>query len=96
MGNVKFAGTAGTSFAASLFASFFMLLALMPSVARAGSCAPLTRAQVRCEFLALDRAGYNPSTSDESEYPENVQAAERRLAAARAQGLERRCDAKAP
>jgi len=88
MGNVRFAAAAVTAVAAILPAFF---AASYPLAARAGSGAPVTRAQVRCEFLALDRAGYNPSTSDESAYPENAQAAERRLAAARARGLEQRC-----
>jgi outer membrane lipoprotein-sorting protein len=43
---------------------------------------PVTRAQVRAELAALESEGYNPN--DWINYPENVQAAERRLAAKRA------------
>ncbi|HEY4349725.1 MAG TPA: DUF4148 domain-containing protein [Paraburkholderia sp.] len=45
---------------------------------------PLTRAQVRAELVALENAGYDP-LSDRQEYPRNIQAAEARLQAQRAQ-----------
>ena len=40
----------------------------------------LTRAQVRAELVQLEKAGYDP-TSDQTEYPKNIQAAEARVAA---------------
>jgi hypothetical protein len=42
----------------------------------------VTRAQVRAELAALESVGYNPN--DWINYPENIQAAEQRLAAKRA------------
>jgi len=43
---------------------------------------PVTRAQVRAELAQLRAAGYDPS--DWMHYPENIQAAEARVAADRA------------
>ncbi|GJH32479.1 DUF4148 domain-containing protein [Paraburkholderia hospita] len=59
---------------------------LFPFAAFAQSSAPLTRAEVRQQVIELENAGYNPSTSDSTAYPENIQAAQRRLDAARAGG----------
>jgi hypothetical protein len=67
-------------------ASVLCALCLLPLGAFAQSNAPLTREQVRQDVVALQIAGYNPSTSDSTAYPENVQAAERRLHAMRADG----------
>jgi hypothetical protein len=41
----------------------------------------LTRAQVRQELKELEEAGYNPSTANDYDYPQNIQAAEARVAA---------------
>ncbi|MGF3888010.1 DUF4148 domain-containing protein, partial [Staphylococcus aureus] len=41
---------------------------------------PLTRAQVRAELVQLEKAGYNPN--DWINYPENIQAAQAKIAAA--------------
>ncbi|MEN2473186.1 MULTISPECIES: DUF4148 domain-containing protein [unclassified Burkholderia] len=41
---------------------------------------PLTRAQVRAELVQLEKAGYNPN--DWMNYPENIQAAQAKIAAA--------------
>ncbi|SIT49268.1 conserved exported hypothetical protein [Paraburkholderia piptadeniae] len=38
------------------------------------SSAPLTRAQVREEFIALEKAGYDPQ--DKTDYPSNLAQAE--------------------
>ncbi|HKT96389.1 MAG TPA: DUF4148 domain-containing protein [Paraburkholderia sp.] len=43
---------------------------------------PVTRAQVRAELAQLRAAGYDPS--DWMHYPENIQAAEARVAAEKA------------
>jgi Domain of unknown function (DUF4148) len=40
----------------------------------------LARSQVRAELVQLEKAGYNP-TSDETQYPKNIQAAESRVSA---------------
>jgi uncharacterized protein YgbK (DUF1537 family) len=40
--------------------------------------APLTRAEVRAQLVQLEKAGYNPA-SDDTQYPYNIQAAERRV-----------------
>ncbi|SMG59098.1 DUF4148 domain-containing protein [Paraburkholderia susongensis] len=42
---------------------------------------PVTRAQVRSELIQLEHAGYNPSTSNDPNYPADVQAAEQRVQA---------------
>jgi len=52
-----------------------------PVVSFAQSNQPLTRAQVREELIQLEKAGYNPSTANDYDYPANIQAAEARVAA---------------
>ncbi|KVN41336.1 hypothetical protein WJ63_23035 [Burkholderia pyrrocinia] len=47
---------------------------------------PLTRAQVRAELVQLEKAGYNPN--DWINYPENIQAAQAKIAAARNTGAQ--------
>lgn len=42
---------------------------------------PLTRAQVREQLVQIERAGYTPGASDSYNYPENIMAAEARVAA---------------
>ncbi|HEV3424222.1 MAG TPA: DUF4148 domain-containing protein [Paraburkholderia sp.] len=54
-------------------------LVTAPLAAFAQSNQPLTRAQVRAELVQVEKAGYNPS--DWIHYPENIQAAEARVAA---------------
>lgn len=67
-------------------ASVLCAICLLPLGAYAQSNAPLTREQVRQDVVALQIAGYNPSTSDSTAYPENVQAAQHRLDTMRAEG----------
>ncbi len=50
-----------------------------PVAAFAQSNQPLTRADVRADLVRVERAGYNPL--DRLHYPENIQAAEQRVAA---------------
>jgi hypothetical protein len=50
----------------------------LPALSFAQSSQPVTRAEVRAELVALQKAGYNPST-DQTQYPENILAAEARL-----------------
>ncbi|MGU7780773.1 DUF4148 domain-containing protein [Burkholderia sp. PU8-34] len=45
---------------------------------------PVTRAQVRAELVQLEKAGYNPN--DWINYPENIQAAQAKIAAAQNSG----------
>ena len=52
----------------------------VPLVSFAQSNQPVTRAQVREQLVQLEKAGYSPGR-DDPYYPENVQAAERRVAA---------------
>ncbi|RQR58246.1 DUF4148 domain-containing protein [Burkholderia sp. Bp9126] len=47
---------------------------------------PLTRAQVRAELVQLEKAGYNPN--DWINYPENIQAAQAKIAAAQTNGAQ--------
>ena len=48
------------------------------------SNAPVTRAQVRAELIQIEQAGYKPGRRNPN-YPEDVQAAQARVAAAQAQ-----------
>jgi len=41
---------------------------------------PVTRAQVRAQLRALERAGYEPGRADDATYPQDIQAAESRVA----------------
>ncbi|MGZ2747769.1 DUF4148 domain-containing protein [Burkholderia stagnalis] len=47
---------------------------------------PLTRAQVRAELVQLEKAGYNPN--DWINYPENIQAAQAKIAAVQNNGAQ--------
>jgi hypothetical protein len=51
-----------------------------PVAVLAQSSAPLTRAQVRAELVQLERAGYRP-VNEERTYPDEILAAEARVAA---------------
>ncbi|MGH8777452.1 DUF4148 domain-containing protein [Paraburkholderia sp.] len=53
---------------------------VIPALSFAQTNHPLTRAEVRAELVELQKAGYNPST-DYTQYPANIQAAEARLSA---------------
>jgi FlaG/FlaF family flagellin (archaellin) len=52
-----------------------------PIVSFAQTNEPMTRAQVRNELIQLEKAGYNPATANDYDYPANIQAAEARVAA---------------
>ncbi|NIF78559.1 DUF4148 domain-containing protein [Paraburkholderia sp. Cy-641] len=54
------------------------LVAPVASFAQASQ--PVTRAQVRAELVQLEKAGYSP-VGDYANYPENIQAAQARVAA---------------
>ena len=51
-----------------------------PFASFAQSTSPVTRESVRQELAALERAGYNPA-GDQSQYPNNILAAEARASA---------------
>jgi Domain of unknown function (DUF4148) len=40
----------------------------------------LTRAQVRADLIRLEQAGYSPSSGDDPHYPDDIQAAEAKIA----------------
>ncbi|OLL28805.1 hypothetical protein BTH42_25785 [Burkholderia sp. SRS-W-2-2016] len=42
---------------------------------------PVTRAEVRNQLIQLEQAGYNPATANDTNYPADVQAAERQIQA---------------
>jgi hypothetical protein len=48
----------------------------IPALASAQSNAPLTRAEVRAQLVALEQTGYSPA-SNNINYPQDVQAAQR-------------------
>lgn len=62
------------------------MIAIAPAISFAQSVhnGPVTRAQVLQELVDLESVGYNPAMANEVNYPENVQAAMRRLEAKRA------------
>ena len=61
-------------------------LVAAPVVSFAQSQQPLTRAHVRAELVQLEKAGYNPN--DWMNYPENIQAAQAKIAAAQNTGAQ--------
>jgi Domain of unknown function (DUF4148) len=66
------------------FAKMFTIAALIAAPVASfaqQSNGPLTRAQVRDELVQLERAGYNPGSDSNTTYPEQIQAAEGRVAA---------------
>jgi hypothetical protein len=57
------------------------LVLAAPVASFAQSNQPLTRAEVRAQLIQIEKAGYNPSASDDHTYPADVQAAEAKVAA---------------
>jgi hypothetical protein len=55
----------------------------LPALSFAQSNEPVPRAEVRAQLVELEKAGYNP-TSDQAQYPQNLEAAEARLSAQQA------------
>jgi hypothetical protein len=51
----------------------------VPALSFAQSSQPVTRAQVRAELVQLEKAGYNPSNSSDTQYPATIQAAEAKV-----------------
>ncbi|HEV3106688.1 MAG TPA: DUF4148 domain-containing protein [Trinickia sp.] len=57
------------------------LVLAVPLAAYAQSNGPKTRAEVRNELIELEQAGYNPAAANDYDYPEQILAAEARVAA---------------
>ncbi|MDR5747404.1 DUF4148 domain-containing protein [Caballeronia sp. LZ029] len=51
-----------------------------PALSFAQTDSSLTRAQVKQDLRQVEAAGYDPSRSDQSSYPSDIQAAESRVA----------------
>ena len=51
-----------------------------PVASFAQSNQPLTRAEVRAQLVQLEKAGYNPAAGRDPSYPEDIQAAEAKVA----------------
>jgi hypothetical protein len=54
---------------------------VVPAVSFAQSNGPVTRAQVRAELVQLEKVGYQPGRGNDLYYPQDIQAAEARVAA---------------
>ena len=65
-----------------LGAALLAAVVAVPAVSYAQSQQPVSRAEVRAELAQLRAAGYDPS--DWMHYPENIQAAEQKVAAEKA------------
>ena len=63
-------------------AAFIAAALAIPAVSFAQAAQPLTRAQVRAQLVELENAGYDPVGNDVN-YPQNLQAAQRRVEQAR-------------
>jgi ABC-type sulfate transport system substrate-binding protein len=53
---------------------------IVPVASFAQSNAPLTRAQVRAQLVQLESVGYHPGDGDHTNYPQEIQAAEAKVA----------------
>ena len=51
------------------------------SFAQSQSNGPVTRAQVRAELIQLESTGWRPAAGNDPHYPEDIQAAEAKVAA---------------
>lgn len=72
---------------AMLRAALVSMMTIVPAMSFAqvtNNSVPLTRAEVRQQLVDLESVGYRPAAADNVTYPEDVQAAMRRLAAKRA------------
>jgi hypothetical protein len=58
--------------------------AVFSSVLAQQSNEPVTREQVRQQLIELEGAGYNPARANDYNYPDDLQAAEARVAAQKA------------
>jgi hypothetical protein len=51
-----------------------------PAVSFAQSNDPVTRAEVRADLVRVEQAGYNPALASDPYYPQDIQAAEAKIA----------------
>ncbi|HEV3430676.1 MAG TPA: DUF4148 domain-containing protein [Paraburkholderia sp.] len=66
----------------SLIQAVAVAVALVVPVASfAQSNGPVTRAQVRAELVQLEKAGYSPARGNDPHYPDDILAAEAKVAA---------------
>ncbi|HKT96333.1 MAG TPA: DUF4148 domain-containing protein [Paraburkholderia sp.] len=66
----------------SLIQAVAVAVAIVAPVASfAQTNAPVTRAQVRAELAQLEKAGYSPASGDDAHYPDDLLAAEVKVAA---------------
>jgi hypothetical protein len=66
----------------SLIQTIVVAAALVaPAVSFAQSNAPSTRAEARAQLVQLEKAGYTPGGGEDVHYPDDIQAAEARVAA---------------
>ncbi|WP_158937302.1 DUF4148 domain-containing protein [Burkholderia sp. S171] len=65
------------SFTSVVLAASILLVPLSGFAQQSGSM--ITRAQVRAELIQLEKAGYTPSTGNETNYPADIQAAEAKV-----------------
>ncbi|MFD1555744.1 DUF4148 domain-containing protein [Paraburkholderia silviterrae] len=54
---------------------------IVPVASFAQSNGPVTRAQVRAELVQLEKAGYSPARGNDPHYPDDILAAEAKVAA---------------
>jgi len=57
------------------------LVVPVASFAQAQSNGPVTRAEVRAQLVQLEKAGWRPGAGADPNYPDDIQAAERKVAA---------------
>ncbi|GGD61642.1 DUF4148 domain-containing protein [Caballeronia grimmiae] len=57
-----------------------------PALSFAQSNGPLTRAEVRADLVRVEQAGYNPAVASDPHYPDDIQAAEAKIAAEQTNG----------
>ncbi|WP_248324721.1 MULTISPECIES: DUF4148 domain-containing protein [unclassified Caballeronia] len=55
-----------------------------PALSFAQSSDPVTRADVRADLVRVEQAGYNPALASDPHYPDDIQAAEAKVAAEQA------------
>ena len=70
-----------------LYAVTALAVSTVPAVSFAQSTVPVTRAQVIAELIEVENAGFHPGSVDYVEYPDNLQAAEARVAAEHARHI---------
>ena len=68
-----------------LKAAAFVAAIAMPLVSFAQTSQPVTRAQVKADLIQLENAGYRPSDFSDTNYPNNILAAEAKVAAQKQQ-----------